>query len=407
MRKENPMSDEEFGRRLLAPLRDEPDGVPAIDLPRAMAEGLRRRRLRRWSSGAAVVAATAAAAGGGALAVSSPPAPPPPPSPKVSVVPTSAPGPIGCRVTRLPTDGVAKALVTGGDPSGHYLTGRLYPGTSSRKRTVIWKDGAILAYPALGGSDASFQDVNGRGVAVGSAYDGGEKQHAYVYRDGAVTRLRGGEAAAVAINDAGVIAGNLGPGFAPVPGRWASAGANATKLPLPAGMAGGEVAGIAEDGTIVGTVAPAHAEGTGYLWLAAGNGRRMPLPTVDGRRATFFWPESIGGGWVVGRAVFDTPDGLRRFTSMRYTIGTGTYERLAADMNPPAIGAPNGWILGTVLDTPAVLAGTKVVRLPAYQKHRRYVVSSFSADGRVAAGYSVDGGTDTRVGNLPLMWTCA
>jgi hypothetical protein len=89
-----------------------------------------------------------------------------------------------------------------------------------------------------------------------------------------------------------------------------------------------------------------------------------------------------------------------------YTIGTGTYERLVTDMNPPAIGAANGWILGTVLDTPAVLVGKKVVKVPRYQKHRLYMVSSFSADGRVAAGYSTDGGTSTQVSNLPLIWTC-
>jgi len=39
---------------------------------------------------------------------------------------------LSCQVTRLPTDGAKKALVTGGDPSGRYLGDR--PG-----RPLVWR----------------------------------------------------------------------------------------------------------------------------------------------------------------------------------------------------------------------------------------------------------------------------
>ncbi|MGX6600997.1 hypothetical protein ACWKSP_02495 [Micromonosporaceae bacterium Da 78-11] len=415
MKGEPGMYDDEGAVRLLHPLRADPPGPARLDVSRLMAEGGRRRRMRRWSTGAALAAVTAVAAGGGTLTVAALRTDPAPrPAPTRGAVPVSPtvtaaavpPGPVGCTVALLPTGGIAKALVTGGDPSGRYLAGRIYP-RSGGVRTIIWKDGAIEARPSRFGDDASFDDLNSAGVAVGSGWDGQGIHHAYVYRDGKVTKLRGGEAGAEAINDAGVIVGSVGEIYNGVPARWSSPDAAATKLPMPAGATGGAAGGIAEDGTIFGTLGKLGAEHTGYLWMPDGTGRAMPLPTVDGEKADFFWPESVVDGLVTGRAVFDqAKDGSRRFASMRYRIATGRYERLPIPMGPPAIVAANGWILGDVGDHLAIVAGSTVLDLPRYAKQREYVVSSFSADGRVAAGYSTDGMTDGEVRNLPLVWTC-
>jgi hypothetical protein len=175
--------------------------------------------------------------------------------------------------------------------------------------------------------DASFDDINSHRVAVGSSFSG-DTQHAYVYRNGAVTRLKAARPRPSRSTRPVSSWAPWNPATGGLPARWSPAGAAPTKLPVPAGVVTGETAGIAEDGTIVGTVAPAHAGDTGYLWPPGGKGGQMP------------------------------------------------------DLNPPAIGAENGWVLGTALDAPAVVAGRKVVRLPPYQKHRMYKVSSFSADGR-------------------------
>lgn len=404
------MTEDDRAVRILRTLPDEPPAPSTVDVARTMSEGRRRRRVRRWSSGVAMAAVTAVAAGGGTVAVGAlrDTRAPAPGTTRTATTPTSAaaaaaPVPTGCTVTLLPTGGVAKALVTAGDPSGRHLAGRIYP--PGGVRTVLWKDGVLRKLPAMPGGDASFDDINSSGVAVGSSYDDGDRQHAYVADGSSVTRLAGGTGAAVAVNDAGVIAGVLGdPG---VPARWSSPRATPARLPLPAGFASGRAVDIDQDGTIVGTVERANAEGTGYLWFAGGTGRLMPLPDVEGEKATLFWPESMSDGWVYGRAVRDAADrSWRDFASYRYSIAENRYERLLVPFHPPALGAANGWVLGVTGEyTPVIVADRRVVKLPGYQKMKEYVVSSFSADGRVAGGYTTDSDGDG-VANRPLRWTC-
>ncbi|MEU4623177.1 hypothetical protein AB0G04_24785 [Actinoplanes sp. NPDC023801] len=408
MRGEDEMTDER-AVRLLRPLRGEPEGPARIDVPRAMAEGRRRRVVRRWSGGVALVALTSVTAGGGTLAVSALRDGTPVPVPTVvvtaSVTPSAAPaapaGPTGCRVTRLPTGGVTKALVTAGDPSGRYQTGRLY-GTSAN--TIVWRDGKILARPVVPGGDGRFADVNRSGVAVGSGFVTDDRQQAFIYRNGRVTALDGSHTFANAINDAGVIVGAVGESGAEVPARWNSAGARVSRLPLPAGITVGTAGGIAEDGTVVGTVSPDETGlGSGYLWLPDGTGRPMPMPMVDGRKADFFWPESIIDGWVAGRAVIEEKDS-RAFRSFRYRIADGTYEELSRTVIPALI-AENGWVAGGY-DQLVVLAGDEMVKLPRYPEADDYQVSSISADGRVISGSSSSLLPGDQVGNDPLVWTC-
>jgi hypothetical protein len=57
--------------------------------------------------------------------------------------------PKDCTIHRLPTGGIGKALVSAGDPSGHYLAGRAYP-PGSDPRTVVCKDGQLQGDTAPG-----------------------------------------------------------------------------------------------------------------------------------------------------------------------------------------------------------------------------------------------------------------
>lgn len=406
MRGEDEMTDEP-AVRLLRPLRQEPEGPARIDVARAMAEGRRRRVLRRWSGSVALIALTSVTAGGGALAVAALRDEKPLPSPVVSVSPSvvaAAPaGPTGCKVARLPTDGVRKALVTAGDRSGRYHVGRLY---NTTENTIIWKDGRIQTKVDFPGSDATFYDITTAGIAVGSSYIREDQQQAYVYRAGRMTPLDGEHTAAFAINDAGTVVGSIGEVLHEVPARWDSVTAKVTRLPLPAGITLGRARGIAENGTVVGTVSRDGMEDSGYLWLPDGTGRTMELPTVKGQKADMFWPESITDGWVLGRAVFDAPDGSwRDFAPLRYRISDGAYRELSArvDVTGGQL-ADNGWVLASQ-DRPVIVAGSEVVKLPAYKKLRDYWVSSLSANGRVAAGYSTGGDVD-EIGTEPILWTC-
>jgi hypothetical protein len=321
---------------------------------------------------------------------------------------TPAPaGPTACTISLLPTGGITKALVTSGDPTGRYLAGRVYP--SSGVHTVMWKDGTLLKGARIPGDDADINDITSAGIGVGTAFNG-DKAYGYVVNGGSAKKLRGGPADARAVNEAGVIVGAVGQLYQGTPARWASAGADPVKLPMPSGQNLGSAVGVDEDGTIIGDVGTALKGMTGYLWLPDGTSRAMPLPTVDGRKATSFWPESISNGWVAGRAVFGNADASQRsFASMRFQVSTGTYEKLPTALGPDAIIAANGWIFGsgpgTPTNNPLIVSGSHVLKLPMYGKVRDYIVSSFSADGRTAAGYST-GLDNSKTDNLPFRWTC-
>ncbi|XVV14855.1 hypothetical protein ACQP2X_11140 [Actinoplanes sp. CA-131856] len=404
------MSEDDRAVRILRTIPDEPPAPSQIDIPRTMTEGRRRRRGRRWSGGVALAAVTAVAAGGGTVAVAAmrdePPVPAPSPS-VMAVAPAPAPAfPRDCKVTLLPTGDVKKATVSAGDPSGHYLTGRVYP-PKLKVHTVIWKDGVLQNRPSMPGADGAWGDINSSGVAVGYSFTGDDTR-AYVSTGTTVTPLRGGRASASAISETGRIVGSLGELYQGVPVTWASPTAAPTRLAMPAGFLTGDASAIDESGTIVGTVAKENGEGTGYLWRPNGSGRLMPLPEVEDVKATYFWPESVSNGWIYGRAVRDSADGgSRTFASYRYNIAAGKYEELDIALGPAVIGAANGWMLATTGHfEPIIIAGEKVVQLPRYNKMKEYVTSALSADGKVAAGYTTDTTATEPVANRPLMWTC-
>jgi hypothetical protein len=402
----HPDDDERHAVALLSPLAGEPIGPARIDVSRAMREGRRRRSTRWWSSVTAVVALTATTAAGGTLALSAldRPAPTPPrPSPSITV---AAPPvvPKSCTVTRLPTNGVKKALVTAGDPTGHWLAGRTYPGNTGKSRPlIVWKDGKIAATPQVSGGDQGLRDINSHGVAVGSSFD--PEQTPFLYAGSKVTTLRGGAGEATALNDAGVIVGVLGELDDRRPVRWTSATAQPEHLTLPARVVWGQALDIDEEGNVLGMVGTDRQIGTGYLWLADGKVRRMPLPKDGDRQSTEFWPEAIRNGWVVGRAAFETDDATT-FEYYRYSLTTDRYEQLADEGGMPAKVAANGWILGEARRPVITSEAGRTTVLPKYPQEAAnptYLPRSISDDGRTVGGYVI--GDDIQ--NQPLMWRCS
>ena len=383
-----------------------------------MAEGRRRRRFRFWATGSAVAALTATSLAGGSLAVGALRTDDPIPMPRMTIsampsmtvsasAPAPATGPAGCTVTRLPTDGVKKAIVSGGDSSGRYLLGRLYTGQSGfRYPQVIWKDGRIAGRPQLPGADGTFVDINTDGVAVGSSYQGEEIQ-GYAFHDGRVTAMKGGRGQASAISNSGVVVGGLGDALELEAARWDSVTAQPVKLKVPAGTRESSAVDIDDDGTILGLVTgkARTAEQTGYLWLPDGTAKFMPLPMVKGVQADAFWPESIRNGWIAGRSMKDSDDGsTRSFAWFRYRVATGTYEELPNETGMPDRVAANGWVLATASE-PRILSDNGVVtKLPRYRGGTEYQMRSFSDDGLVAGGHML--GIGESVENQPLIWRC-
>ena len=405
-------NEDDLAQRLLEPLRGEPDGPPRIDVDRAMREGRRRRRTRHWSTALAVTAVTAVTAGGGTVMVAAAkndaePRPTASAPPSAGVTPAAPAVKVNCAVARLPTDGIKKALVTSGDPSGHYLAGRVYPPSGNRRvGVVLWKDGRIVDRPDMPGSDPSLDDINSSGIAVGTSFDG-DRRYAYVYRDGAFSKLTRGQASVRAINDAGVMVGSIGPDDTAVPVRWPSPGAPPERLQLPRGVEAGSASDVDEDGTVLGSIPQKKAQGTGYLWLADGTNKAIPLPTVDGRKADAFWPDSMAAGKVIGRAVFEDKSSTS-FTTVLYDIAADEFDQLT-QLDGPKIAA-NGSILAVKwLDVdkriPVLMAGGRTTNLPTKGK-RDFVASSISRDGRVLAGYSVGSEQSGPISNDPWVWNC-
>lgn len=412
MKDGNSMTDNEREVRLLESLRAEPAGPSRINVERAMTEGRRRRRVRRWSSGAAIAAVTVAAAVGGAAAVQATGAKPGPQTAgRTSAASAPKPAePKDCTIHQLPTGGIGKALVSSGDPSGHYLAGRVYP-PGSHPKTVIWKDGRLQEGGTMPGEDADIYAINNKGVGVGSSY-AGDNEYPYVVSNGTATKLKGGTGSAVGINADGVIVGGLGEDGETAPVRWSSAGAQPTRLPLPSGAGGGTVRAIADDGTMVGSVGFGKSV-KGYLWKPDGTGHVLPPATVDGQTGVFS-PSTMGGGWAYGTVSFALAGGGERFTAARFHIDSGTYEGLPVSADS-TFGAANGWVLGTDADpgtppklVPVIAVGQHTVPLPLAPQAHHYLVTSFSADGHTAGGYSADDNPEENgpVLNRAFMWTC-
>jgi hypothetical protein len=396
------MTDEE----LLAPLRQEPPGVPTIDVRRAMAEGLRHRRRHFWTGGIASVAVVALLGGGGVLAAASMNG-----EPKPAPKPTPVSLPTTCKVSVLPYPPGMRSQVDGGDPSGHYLVGD-YFGHDGVPKPLIWKDGFILAHPTIPGGTLS--DINSHGEAVAAGWDPPGQNHGYVYKDGRVTKLKGGLSRTQVINDEGVVAGTLGDVIHGVPARWASSIAEPEKLPLPPGMKAGQVTGIAEDGTILGTVssdARANAE-SGILWFPDGTYRLLRLAAAADQGARIFVPQSKTGDLIFG--VEQVIDKARQETDsqMRYNVTTNSYESMSRpaselDRMPIADGRSVGTIGNGESNLPAMFAGPKELRLPVNgNQPRHYSMASLSDDGQVVGGTTSSLSGDAKLSDEPLMWIC-
>jgi hypothetical protein len=401
--------------RLAAVLRAASDDV--LIRPTLVADvrrgALRRRRRRRLLGGTAVTVGAALVASmvaaGGLRSVAGPGDDAGTNGATTST--SAAPVPGNCRVEKLPVpDGHPRSLVTGGDPGGRFLVGRAYAGTGfvDRHPLLIW-DGDRMTRVDTPGSDATFADVNGSGVAVGSSMDNGVRSSAHVYRDGRLGTLQApagsGEAGvrATAVGENGTVAGILGDGTGlDRPLVWRDPGAPAQPLTLPDGFTSGQAGDVDTDGTILGTVTTPGTGGReavdrGYVWNPDGTGRLLPLPEIDGRPAQSLWPTSMHNGIVFGRAI------TRDATTMKshpllFELRTGRYTMLTGAFG--LVGNSMGWMVQEG-DRLSVATPTGRADLPplASSGARAAVIS---ADGLVIGGQSND--ADGRM--QAVRWRC-
>ncbi|MCO8272160.1 hypothetical protein M1L60_16320 [Actinoplanes sp. TRM 88003] len=389
------MNDEEYGHRLLQPLRQEPAGPPAIDVARAMREGHRRRSRRWWAASSAVALLATGLTGGLLVADRDEPRPD-------RILPA------GCTVAALPTGSHKGAHASGIDATGAWIVGSTdFVGEPGPSSILVWHNGALVTDVKApnrrkGTGGMRMADINASGVAVGTNNDGWSEP--YVVEGGRFRKLAGGAGDANAINDAGVIVGTVGPSERP-PVRWASSDAEPEPLPLPDDYRGSfsTAIDIAADGTIVGTINLRP-----YLWWPDGtHGYLEPLP-IPGRRKYEFEPSAIRNGWVYGKVWSSEsrresdPPLPGDSTAFRYELRTRTWQVAGAVLksSPPGTTETTTYANGTVLSLPSY-------QFPAPVGPVQSMVRSISDDARTVTGTTADTGREGVMPQaMPVIWRC-
>jgi hypothetical protein len=366
--------------------------TPTYDvLDSAIAGAVRRRRRRRWTGSAAAFVAVATVVGGVYALQNHHPAPRTATAAAPSVGPSEAaatPGPSGCEVSVLPVPAgfPKKSVLTGADPAGRILLGRVYP--KGGPKIVIWTDG-VPAVVELPGEDGTLDDVNSAGLAVGSSIEGG-RSTAWAYQQGRPTRLAGRDAAALAVNERGEIVGSVGD----KPVVWRSVTAQPQMLRLPAGTETGNARDIDADGTIVGTVAPRHQpngvdDGRAYAWGPDGVAQQLLLPgTTPEGKPTGSVASAIRNGWVSGAVTVEIGGGGFAIVPVVWNLRTGDV-KLTPSLGSLSTVNVQGWLAGRGNRDLVLVVGSAQVALPlpkgATLSHYDQV-STLSDDGTTAAG---------------------
>lgn len=410
------MNDDEYGALLLRPLAGEPAGPPAIDVAKAVRDGRRLRRRRWWSGGTALIAVVTATVVGGSLLLSPaeqddrhvlPNLPPDPP------VPTT------CTAALLPMGGNKSIELTGADPTGRWQAGQDDPMSYRpyKRKLLVWHDGKLVYVSK--GADLGIQltDINSAGVGVGMR--DAARDTPYLYRDGKLTKLKGGEANAIAINDAGMIAGELGAINYERPARWASPEAEPEPLALPPGkITFARVLDIAPDGTVVGTI-----NNDGYVWPPDGSIRKLVAPPrpkdatappsfgpappgVPAPEGAWVGPIGFNFGWLYATVNFSNATSLL----YRLDLASGTWQRLG-DARFVAQVATAGIAMTFAQDEPAVWVGPRKLDLPKYEpavqaRIDAFVVNGVSDDAHVVSATAISGIADTSLPFQPIIWNC-
>jgi probable HAF family extracellular repeat protein len=109
----------------------------------------------------------------------------------------------------------ARALNNGGEVAGFAAIARV-PGTGGTSKSILlfqaflYSHGRMTNLGTLGGAESIANDINDRGLVVGSALTASQVSHAFLYRDGRMIdlgTLGGTISEAAAINDRGVVVG--------------------------------------------------------------------------------------------------------------------------------------------------------------------------------------------------------
>lgn len=412
------MDDEQVVHALLG-LRDDEAGPYSVDLGAAMRVGRSRRRRRRTArlsvSAVAAVALVAAVPttlhlvrGSAEPTASSTVALTAGASPSLSAGPTS----LACVEARLPVpEANQEALVSGADPTGHYMVGRAYK-DGHPTQVIVWHDGQFETV-AMSGADPELVDITPAGVAVGRSFSSGLDSNGWIYQDGRLTKLKGPYGAAPrAIADNGTIAGTETTKDAlAYPIVWHSPSSTAVRLPLPGPGWLGQVDDVDSDGTIVGTVRPSVTSDAnqGIVWRPDGSYKLLPIPSGVVAGANGMEAHSIRGGSIVAAGTV-TDKSSKTMTPVLYHLSTGEFTPLPKANLSIGAGNAQGWIVGAgFYGIPTVYTPTTGnVPLPTLVPHSTSsrlvgtVASTISDSGLTIGGQDLDAKDVIHA----VTWTC-
>jgi hypothetical protein len=213
-----------------------------------------------------------------------------------------------CGFLELPTLGEGSVTVVAGDHSGHFQIGErtVWDAQGNLQQDLLeWHDGAVRLGPRISDTGADPVAVNSSGLVVGSAQTADHVQ-AVALVFGQFVPLPGPSGAstkAVAINDAGQVAGGVvdGSGTMQRTLRWSIDG-TVNELSTPAGFGFAQATAIDDDGTVLGiaTNDPGmYSDARLVVWSPAGQARLLPSSAGAGPDASF-WPVGIRQGQVTG-----------------------------------------------------------------------------------------------------------
>ncbi|MFC6609868.1 hypothetical protein ACFQFC_22910 [Amorphoplanes digitatis] len=336
----------------------------------------------------------------------------PPPNPVIRPEPTGSPGralppdpplPSSCKVEGLPIGTAKSADVTAGDPTGRILVGRTEPVARGELDVLVWRDGKLIDRVKQRGDPGTMTDVNRSGIAVGGR--SGEFPSALWYQEGMVRRLGGYDyGTAIAINDAGMIAGTYEFNGQTRPQRWSSPTAYRPEvMPLINGHTGGRAWDIDEAGTTLVTLdgGPAHEQT--YLWFADGSIQKITTPpSLDPAKRQTFKAGAFHFGWVYGEMAFsDSATGLTiGRQTYRYEPASGTWQAVYDPAGTGQVPTPTDVLDLARSEASVVIGRTAYALPPGSTKKADVLLNVVSEDGRVVAGAT--GGQP----NQATVWHC-
>ncbi|MEV4411474.1 hypothetical protein [Catellatospora sp. NPDC049609] len=383
----------------------------------------RRNRQRRTAVGTTAAALTVVAVagwslwpgGGSGAGPGVNPAASASPSPSAAAAPAL---PASCRVDRLPLpDGLTSGAANAVDPTGRYVIGSAgVDGSAIKEHLLLW-DGDEVRRLKLTGQHQRLRAVNSAGTVLAATVLNQREQSVWVYRDGKFTRLQGGEADAVDMNESGVvigteiIRGRNGKDGSAHPVRWRTPTSLMERLPLPPGdwPGGVTVSGIDDDGTIIMNASRGREAWHAFALRPDGTWQTLTASvTVDGLTAAAPQAVAIRGGWVTGVARLPqiAPSTQSRLVDVLWNLRTGEVGVLprggiAAVVN--AHGWTVSWLGGPRLNS-ATGAQLTLPAAPEQTADFPTYLSGLSDDGRVLIGlqqlnYDPD--------LVPLRWRCS